>query len=49
MSTSEHVFLERLPGDIRIQLVDMIEDNHQLAKRADHLWSSRDMEPISLA
>ena len=46
----EQLFLERLPEDIRIQLVDAkIKDHRQLAKRADHLWSSRDMESISLA
>lgn len=39
----EQLFLERLPEDIRIQLVDMkIEDHRQLAKRADALWSCRD-------
>ena len=41
----EQLFLERLPEDIRIQLVDSkIDDYRQLAKRADALWSSRDME-----
>ena len=45
----EQLFLERLPEDIRIQLVDAkIEDCRQLAKRADALWSSRDMASISL-
>lgn len=44
----EQLFLERLPEDIRIQLVDAkIEDHRQLAKRADALWSSRDMASIS--
>ena len=41
----EQLFLERLPEDIRIQLVDSkIEDHRQLAKRADALWSSREMD-----
>ena len=41
----EQLFLERLPEDIRIQLVDSkIDDYRQLAKRADALWSSRYME-----
>ena len=41
----EQLFLERLPEDIRIQLVDSgIDDYRLLAKRADALWSSRDME-----
>ena len=41
----EQLFLERLPEDIRIQLVDSkIEDHRQLAKRADALWSSQEME-----
>ena len=41
----EQLFLERLPEDIRIQLVDSkIDDHRQLAKRADALWSSRYME-----
>ena len=41
----EQLFLERLPEDIRIQLVDSKMDDHrQLAKRADALWSSRNME-----
>ena len=41
----EQLFLERLPEDIRIQLVDSkIEDHRQLAKRANALWSSREME-----
>ena len=45
----EQLFLERLPEDIRIQLVDAkIEDHRQLAKRADALWSSRDMASVSL-
>ena len=39
----EQLFLERLPEDIRIQLVDTkIEDHRQLAKRADALWTCRD-------
>ena len=41
----EQLFLERLPEDIRIQLVNSkIEDHCQLAKHADTLWSSREME-----
>jgi len=41
----EQLFLERLPEDIRIQLVDSkIDDYRELAKRADALWASRDME-----
>ena len=37
------LFLERLPADIRIQLVDAkIEDHRALAKRADALWECRD-------
>lgn len=44
----EQLFLERLPEDIRIQLVDAkIDDHRQLAKRADALWASRDMEPAT--
>ena len=36
----EQLFLERLPEDIRIQLVESkIEDHRQLAKRADALYS----------
>ena len=46
----EQLFLERLPEDIRIQLVDAkIEDYRQLAKRADALWSSRDMASTSIS
>ena len=42
----EQLFLERLPEDIRIQLVDSkIADHRQLAKHADALWSSREMGP----
>ena len=42
----EQLFLERLPDDIRIQLVDSkIDDHRQLAKHADALWSSREMGP----
>ena len=38
----EQLFLERLPEDIHIQLVDSkIDDYRQLAKRVDVLWSSR--------
>ncbi len=39
----EQLFLERLPEDIRIQLVDLkLDDHRQLAKRAEALWASRD-------
>ena len=42
-SPVEQLFLERLPEDIRIQLVDTkIEDHRQLAKWADALWTCRD-------
>ena len=41
----EQLFHDRLPEDIRIQLVDSkIEDHRQLAKQADTLWSSQEME-----
>ena len=44
----EQLFLERLPEDIRIQLVDgKIEDHRELARRADALWSSRDVESFT--
>lgn len=40
----EQLFLERLPEDIRIQLVDFkFDDLRQLAQRADALWSCRGM------
>ena len=40
----EQLFLERLPEDVRIQLVDAeFKDHRELARRADVLWSSRDM------
>ena len=40
----KQLFLERLPEDIRIQLVDAKIDNcRELARRADALWSSRDI------
>lgn len=40
----EQLFLERLPEDIRAQLVDAkIEDHRELARRADALWVVRDM------
>lgn len=46
----EQLFLERLPEDIRIQLVDAkIEDYRELAKRADALWSSRDAQQVFAA
>ena len=41
----EQLFLERLPEDIRIHLVDAkVEDCRELARRADALWSSRDAQ-----
>ncbi len=40
----EQLFLERLPEDIRIQLVDTkIDDHRELARRADSFWSIRGM------
>ena len=40
----KQLFLERLPEDVRVQLVDAKFDNcRQLAKHADALWVSRDM------
>ena len=47
----EQLFLERLPEDIRIHLVDVkIDDYRELARRADALWSSRDApEPYANA
>ena len=45
----EQLFLERLPDDIRIQLVDTkFDDLRHLARRADALWSCRDMELSSV-
>jgi hypothetical protein len=42
----EQLFLERLPEDIRIQLVDArLENPRELARRADVLWTSRDIQP----
>ena len=42
----KQLFLERLPQDIRIQLVDAKIENHRLlAKRADALWAGWDMGP----
>ncbi len=36
----EKLFLEWLPEDIRIQVVDMkIKDHRQLVKQADALWT----------
>lgn len=41
----EQLFLEQLPEDIHIQLVDSKMDDYcQLVKCADALWSSWDME-----
>ena len=43
----EQLFLERLPEDIRLQLVDSrLEDSRELARRADILWTSRDIQPF---
>ena len=40
----DQLFLERLPDDILIQLVDAkFEDHRELARRADILWLSRDI------
>eukprot|EP00731_Ephydatia_muelleri_P021797 Em0014g388a len=40
----QQLFLERLPEDIRVQLVDSEADDYRhLAKKADALWASRDM------
>ena len=40
----QQLFLERLPEDIRVQLVDSKADDYRhLAKKADALWASRDM------
>lgn len=42
----EQLFLERLPEDIRAQLVDAkIEDHWELARRADTLWVARASMP----
>ena len=44
----EQLFLERLPDDIRAQVVDAdIADYRELAKRADALWAARDMGATS--
>ena len=44
----EQLFLERLPEDIRIQLVDIKTENlRELAQQADALWQCRDMESIN--
>ena len=40
----EQLFLERLPGDIRAQLADsQIVDHRELARKANALWSAKDM------
>jgi hypothetical protein len=50
LEITPHVYSLNSSEDIRIQLVDAkIENHRQLAKRADHLWSSQDMESVSLA
>lgn len=42
----EQLFLERLPEDIRVQLVDTTIDDHRaLARRADALWAARGTSP----
>ena len=44
----EQLFLERLPEDIRVQLVDAkIEDHRELARRADALWAAKGMSPTA--
>jgi len=46
----EQLFLERLPEDIRVQLVDAkIEDHRELARRADALWAAKGMDPNTSA
>ena len=43
----DQLFLERLPEDIRIQLVDIkTEDHRALALKADSLWASRDSNQV---
>lgn len=45
----EQLFLERLPDNIRIQLVDTkFDDLRHLARRADALWSCQEMELSSI-
>ena len=40
----EQLFLEKLPEDIRAQLVDSkIADHRELARKADALWTAKDM------
>ena len=40
----QQLFFERLPEDIRVQLVDSTADDYRhLAKKADALWASREM------
>ena len=40
----EQLFLERLPEDIRAQLVDSkTADHRELARKADALWTAKDM------
>ena len=44
----DQLFLERLPEDIRVQIVDAkIDDHRLLAKKADALWAARDMIILS--
>ena len=39
------LFLERLPEDMRAQLIDAnIDDCRQLARRADRIWAARQMQ-----
>ena len=46
----EQLFLERLPEDIRVQLVDIkVEDHRDLARKADALWAARGMGPSANA
>ncbi len=42
----EQLFLERLPEDIRVQLVDIkVEDHRDLARKADALWAAKGTGP----
>ncbi len=46
----EQLFLERLPEEIRIQLVDTkVEDHRDLARKADALWAAKGMGPSANA
>lgn len=42
----EQLFLERLPEDMRVQLVDAkVKDHRELARKADALWAAKGMGP----